>query len=78
VSLSADQYTNRVSELRASGLLEQEIVVSERWIGDLRPDAISLTATSDQLDQLIVAQAGLYVARQSGSPSEVIERRPEG
>jgi hypothetical protein len=77
VSLSADQYTNRVSELLASGLLEQEIVVSERWIGDLHPDAISLTATRDQLDQLIAAQAGLYVARQSGSPSEVIERRPE-
>jgi len=33
VSLAADQYTNRISELRASGLLQQEVVVPERWIG---------------------------------------------
>jgi hypothetical protein len=73
VSLAADQYTNRISELRASGLLEQEVVVPERWIGELRSNAIALTATSDQLDQLVSSQAAPYVARQSGSEREVSE-----
>jgi hypothetical protein len=77
LSLAADQYTNRVSELRASGLLEQDVVVPDRWIGDLRADAIVLDAATDQLDQLIRAQAAPYVAQQSGSPREVNERTRE-
>lgn len=79
VSLSAEQYDDRISALRASGLLAEAAVVPARWLGELQPGCIVVNATSDQLDQIVGQQAGLYIAQQAGEPRRVEERsQPPG
>jgi hypothetical protein len=53
VGLGADLYVNRLSELRAGGLREQDVTVPEPWIGALEPDAIAVNAAAPELGRLI-------------------------
>jgi hypothetical protein len=66
VSLAAEQYTNRVSQLCVGGLGDQDITVPDRWIGELGTDVIAVSATREQLRHLVGSQAGPYVARSAG------------
>ncbi|HLH25169.1 MAG TPA: hypothetical protein VK066_21825 [Chloroflexota bacterium] len=53
VGLGAGLYVNRLSELRAGGLGDQEVSVPEPWIGALEADAIIVTAAASELGHLV-------------------------
>lgn len=75
LSVLSDDFANRLSELRVGGLRGRGLVIPERWVAELHADRVSLSTTSDQLDQIPVGpQAAPYIAIESGPPHEVTER----
>jgi hypothetical protein len=74
ISLAADHYTNGLSELRVAGLGGRPLTIPERWIGELGPGLITLTAPRDELERLLGAQAAPYVATEFETPREGMDR----
>lgn len=68
VAVAADQYTNRVSEVRVGGLRDPELIVLERWIGDLGADTIALGASCADLERVVGSPAGAYIPRTTEEP----------
>jgi hypothetical protein len=68
LGLGAELYVNRLSELRAAGLREQDVTVPEPWIGALEADTIAVNATAAKLDHLIGVPAHT-ASRETGEPA---------
>jgi hypothetical protein len=77
VGVAADQYTNRLAELRVGELYVTDLVIPERLIGELGTGAITVNASRVELERVVGSPVGAYVHRTDGEPRAHVERDRE-